>query len=473
MKLINYIKKHWLFCSVLLAAALARLIYLFDWHEIWWDSGVYLGMAKYLWSGGKEGIWEPIRPILWPAFLGISWWLKINMVMFARISGFLLALISTALVYALGKKFFSQRAAIISAIIWAFSSIIFHLSFHEYTELPAVTLALAAVLAFSNQKWILAGIFASLSFLTKFPAGIFIVVLGICIVLQKRWKPLIPLGIGFAIPTAVFLIFNKYLYGTMLSPIIEAHASILKVVGCNILRYQPWYQYFSWIFFDNVLNLFALVGIAAVVRKWDRKYLLPVIALAVPAVYFIQMHCRDYRYLAVFLPFVILFTGLGVSLIVEWLDKRKKIERYAWPCVLVIVFIVSALQANLFYYSNELREPDSAAERYFSWLAARNIQGEIWSANPIVSAYTDQKVNKIYYPIYGQETATDFNKYLESNSQNIGAVLLDNCGGGLICSPDDEKCPVELEKMRSFLNERFRQVFFENSGNCWYSIYAH
>lgn len=471
MTITRHLERHRLFYFVVFAAAFARLLYLFDWHEIWWDSGVYFGMAKSLWSGGKAGLWENLRPVLWPAFLGAAWWLKLNIVVFARIVEFVLTLVSTWLVYQLAKKIFSQRAAVISSILWAFSAIIFHIGFHEYTELPAVTLALAAVLAFSNRKFFPAGIFAGLSFLTKFPAGIFIVVLGLCVVLQKRWKPLVPLGIGFALPTAAFLAFNQVMYGTMLGPIIEASASIAKVVGCNILRYKPWYQYFIWIFFDNVLNVFALVGIAAVVRNWNRKYLLPVVALAVPAAYFIQMHCRDYRYLTMFLPWVILFSGYGISLLVEWLESKKKIAGYAWAVVLIVVFVASVFQANLFYYNNEARGLDSAAERYFSWLADRNIQGEIWSSNPIVSAYTDQKINKIYYPIYGRETAADFNKYLAENSDKVGAVLIDNCGGGLICSPDDTQCPVELEKMRAFLNDNFRQVFFDESGICWYVIY--
>lgn len=473
MKLVKHLQKHWLFCSVIFVAALARLLYLFDWHEIWWDSGVYFGIAKYLWSGGSSGLWENIRPVLWPLFLGAAWWLKLNIVLFARIAEFLLTLVSTALVYALGRKFFSQRAAVISGIIWAFSSIVFYLGFHEYTELPEVALVLAAVLAFSNEKWFLSGILAGLAFLTKFPAGIFIVMLGLCVILQRRWKPLVPLGVGFAIPAAAFLLFNYRIYGAMLGPVIDAHESILNVVGCNVLRYKPWYQYFVWIVFDNALNLFSVAGIIAAVRNWKRQYLVPVAALALPAAYLMQLHCRDYRYLVTFLPYVVMFSGYGISLLAEWLEKKKTIAKFAWPAVIMIVFIVSAVHGILFYHGNEPRFPDKASENYFQWLEGKNISGEIWSANPVISAYTDLPVHKIYYPIYSRVTATDFNNYLQANSARIGAVLLDNCGGGLICSPDDAKCTVELEKMRSFLNERFRQVFFDQSGRCWYSVYTH
>ncbi len=468
-----FIKRHWLVCSVIVVALLARLLYFFDWHEIWWDSGVYFGMAKYIWSGGSAGLWEPIRPMLWPLVLGFGWWLRLDIVWFARLLEFLLSLVSIALVYAIGRKLFSQRAAIISSIVWAFSPIVFYLGFHEYTEIPEVTVVLAAVLAFLSRMNFVAGVLAGLAFLTKFPAGIFVVILGICIVIQRRWKNLIPLGAGFLIPAAIFLAFNKAMYGSMLLPIIEAHNSILIVVGCNILRYKPWYQYFGWILFDNIFNVFALLGIVVAVKGWKRQYWLPLLSLLVPLVYFSQLHCRDYRYLVLFLPFVVLFAGCGIDAMVCWLEKREKIANYVWIVVLIVVFAVSASHAILFYHNNEPRTTDIAAERYYSWLENRNVRGEIWITNPVIAAYTDQKVNKIYYPIYGGETAADFNRYLELNRQKIGAVLLDNCGGGLVCSPDDEKCPVELDKMRAFLNVNFRQVFFDQSGRCWYSVYAH
>ncbi|MEM4239650.1 MAG: glycosyltransferase family 39 protein [Candidatus Woesearchaeota archaeon] len=472
MSVQSHLRQNLTFYSVIFVAALARLLYLFDWHEIWWDSGVYFGMAKYLWSAGNSGLWEPIRPVLWPFVIGAGWVLNISIVWFARILEFLLSLISIALVYGIAKRVFSKRAAVVSSIIWAFSQILFYLGFHEYTEIPEITLVLAAALALISGRYWISGIFAGLAFLDKFPAGIFIVILGACIVFQKRWKKLVPLTIGFVLPVIPFLIFNKMMYGSLLKPVIEAHKSILLVVGCNILRYKPWYQYFGWILFDNILNAFAIVGIIAAVRSWKKQYILPALSVLIPLAYYLPLHCRDYRYLLLFLPFVVLFTGHGIDAVTGWLEKRKKIASYVWVVVLIVVFAVSASHAVIFYHSNEPRTPDPAAERYFKWLEGRHIDGEIWASNPVVAAYTDQKISKIYYPIYGRETAADFNRYLMENSEKVGAVLLDNCGGGLVCSPDDEQCPVEIEKMRAFLNENFRQVFFDQSGQCWYSIYA-
>lgn len=471
MTLLNHAKKYALLYSVLLIAALARILYAFDAHELWWDSGVYVGMAKYLWSGGTAGLWEHIRPVLWPAILGIAWWLKLNTVAFARVLSFALSLVSIALVYQLGKQWFSERAGIIASILWGLSSVVFYLGFHEYTELPAVTLALAALLAFTRQRLFIAGILTSTAFLFKFPAGIFIAVLGICLLARKEWKQLLPLGIGFALPTAAFLAFNAWTAGSTLAPLIAARESILSVLGCNVLRFKPWYQYFGWIVFDNILNVFAIAGIGFAATRWNKRALLPALALLIPAAYFMQMHCRDYRYLTMFLPFVVLFAGLGIERIVAALEGRKR-RSWIYPAALIIVLAVSLTHALLFFHANEPRTLDPNAERYYRWLADNPVDGEIWSANPTVSAYTDSPVHKLYYPLYERGQATDFNNYLSANRDRIGAVLLDNCGGGIICPSDDTACAQQLDATRAFLNEHYKQVFFANTGNCWYSIYA-
>jgi len=472
MKLLSHLQRHQTFYSLLLVAALARLLFSFDFHEIWWDAGVYFGMAKYLWSAGSAGLWEHIRPVLWPLVIGAAWTLKLNMVWIARIIEFMLTLISTGLVYALGRKLFSQRAAVLASIIWAFSAIVFSLGFHEYTELPAVTLVLAAVLAFAYFRWFLAGILMSLAFLMKFPAGIFLVVLCLALLAQRRWKSFILLGIGFAIPTVAFLIFNQAMYGTMLGPLIAARESILSVLGCNVLRFKPWWQYVAWILADNWLNAFALLGLAVMAMRWKKRYTLPVLALVIPAAYFMQLHCREYRYLVLFLPFVALVTGHGIAFVSEWLERKAVLKRYAWPVILLVVLGVSVFHGIVFYQENERRTPDLAAEQYARWLQGKQIIGEIWTSNPIISVYTDAPVQKLYYPIYEQGSATDFNAYLSQHASEIGTVFLDNCGGGIVCPPNDARCEEQLHAMRSFLNENFKQVFYAQSGRCWYAIYA-
>ncbi len=471
MSLLSNLRRHQEFYALLLAAALARLLFFFDYHEIWWDSGVYAGMAKYLWSGGNVGLWEHIRPVLWPLVIGIGWWLKLNLVWFARVIELVLSLVSVWLVYALGERWFSRRAGLVAGIVWAFSPIVFYLGFHEYTELPAVVLVLAGMYAASGRRWALAGAFAGLAFLMKFPAGIFIVVLGLSVLLQRQWRPLVPLGLGFSVPASAFLLFNHVMYGRMLGPLVDARESILGVLGCNVLRFKPWYQYLIWIFADNWLNVLALLGIGALAMRWKRQYALPLLGLLVPAVYFMQLHCREYRYLALFLPFAALLAGHGAVLVVEWLEKNKLFRRWAWAVALLAMFFVSAFHGVLFYHGNEARVPDVVAEKYYHWLEGKSVAGEVWTSNPVVSVYADVPVRMLYYPVFSEGSAVDFNSYLQENVGRIGVVLLDNCGGGIVCPPGDAGCERQLLGMREFLGRNFRTAFSAESGRCWYEVY--
>jgi hypothetical protein len=461
--------RHRVFYAVLLVALLARLVFFFDAREVWWDSGVYVGMGKYALSGGSSGLWEHIRPVLWPLILGIGWVMKLNVLWFARVLELLVGLVCAGLVYVLGRKWFSEKAGIIASVLWGFSPIVFYLGFHEYTELPATAFVLGSLVAFSYQRWLVAGLLAGLAFLAKFPAGLFIAVLVIsAFFVEKKARALASLTAGFLVPAGIFLGASWFLYGNALQALIDAGKSITSVLGCNVLRYNPWWYYAWWVVFDNMLNVFAILGVGIALRK-PKKFLLPLLALVIPVVYFMQLHCREYRYMVLFFGILVLFSGYGISVVVEWLEKRTR--KNLWQFVLILVVVVSVLRTHTFYYDNEPRILDENAEQYYRWLGQRTAEGEIWSSNPVVSVYADLPVNKIYYPVYEAGNALDFNSYLEKNTGRIGVVFLDNCGGGIICPPNDVVCGVELEKMRFFLKQNFRQSFSAESGSCWYEIY--
>jgi hypothetical protein len=304
----------------------------------------------------------------------------------------------------------------------------------------------------------------ALAFLTKFPAGIFIAVLGIVLLLDKDFKGILKLAIGFLIPVLPFLVAYQVIYGNAFLPFIEARRTILTVLGCNVLRYQPWWYYFQMIFTENYLHVFALVGLVAYFINFKKSRLLPILALAFPLMYFSQMHCRDYRYLTVFIPFVALFTGLGIS----WLVRKSG---RLFNVALVIVLGVSIFNCALFYAGNENTKFVAEEMNYFTYLQGREIIGEVWSANPSISFFTDAKISKIYYPIYNKGISTVFNKYVRENKDKIEYVLLDNCGGGIICPPDEPVCEKETKSMIEFLEANFEKVYDEKKGRCWYIIF--
>ncbi len=466
--MLQYLKKNKTFVILLLVVFLVHLVFLSGFNEIWWDSGVYAGMGKYLFSGGGSGLWEHIRPPLLPALLGFIWFIGLPLQISGMILELLFSLGAIILFYEVAKYYFKEKIALIASALFSFSSIFFFLSFQLYTEIPALFFILLAVYLFIQKRYYFAGAGCALALLAKFPAGIFLPVLILVLLLNKKIKNSLKMSAGFVIPLAPVLIAYAFIYGNSLLPFIEAKQAISEVLGCNVLRFKPWWQYFSWVYSESVLHLFAFIGLIAYFSNFKKKNLPPLLCLAFPFIYFSQLHCRDYRYLILFIPFVAMFSALGI---VYLIDSFKKYKKQIFIIVLLIILGFSIFQGALFYINNENMNKNPAAEDYFSYLKDKDVSREVWTSNPVISFYTDAPLNKIYYPVYDDEVSADFYNYLNKKSENIEYVLLDNCGGGIICPSDEVACEEKNKQMLEFLDANFNKVYDETYGACFYLIY--
>lgn len=474
---------------ILFLALTIRLIFAFGWHEIWWDSGVYIGMGKYVYSAGESGLWEHIRPPLMPLTFGALWSIGLNPILFGRLLEILLMLGIIWLTYKITQNWINEKTAIIASLIIACSPIFYYLSFHQYTEIPSTFLVLLAIWLTTKEKYLLAGITTGLAFLTKFAPGIFIAIILIYLIINKKWKPAIITIVGFAITTIPYFIWSLITYGGILATFHAAQDAINKALGCNVLRAQPWWQYFWWLIFSETkLHILAIPGIYALYKQWNKKHLLLALSITIPLLYFIQLNCRDYRYLTLFLPFIAIITAIGTMWVFERLIRLRVHSRgvktpnpsrsptnsgkIAFTILCVILSIWMLNTSINYYYGNEPQQPDIVAEEYFTYLSDKQIQGEIWTANPIMAAYTDAKLNKIYYPIYNEGISRNFTEYLRENKQKIGAVLMDNCGGGIICPPNDQQCEQQTQQIVQELDKNFKLNFNKQTGKCWYKVWV-
>lgn len=457
-------KNYWLLGIVLLSV-LIRLIFAFSYHELWWDSGVYLGMGKYAFSGGESGLWEHIRPPFVPLMLGVIWKIGLDPVFLGRIAEILMMGGVVALTFLLAKEWFNERVAILSSIILALSPIFFYLSFHQYAEIPSVLFFLLA-LYFGSKRPFLAGVCCAFAFLSKFPTGIVLAVLGAVFLLNANWAALMYLLAGFSLAVSPYFIATIFAYGSPLATLSAAQDAIARALGCNVLRYRPWWYYGYWLFFsESKLHLFSILGVGVLFKNWKRRQVVFAFALVLPLLYFLPMQCRDYRYLTLFLPFIVMLTSLGIVWLVERLNKRWFV-----PVVAVISICLAALCFN--FYLGERALPNAIEQEFFELPQKSEVQGEIWTGNPIVAAFTNKRLEKVYYPIYDAKLAKDFNSYVELHSDRIGMVLLENCGGGLICPPDDADCEEETTRLIERLDERFTRIFDKSRGKCWYRAWV-
>ena len=464
----QYIQKNKQIFVLLFVVFLIHLIFFFGFHELWWDSGVYAAMGKYLFSAGSSGFWEHIRPPILPAILGFFWFLGLPIALCGRILEVLFSLGAIFLLYTVAKYYFNEKSALFASAIFAFSSIFFYMCFHLYTEIPAVFFILLAVYFLIKKKYYWSGAAIALAFLFKFPAGLFLPVLLLVLLLNKDVRNSARLFAGFLIPVVPVLIAYQFFHGNALLPFIGARDAIQKVIGCNILRFKPWWQYSFWIISENALNLFAVIGILGYLKNFKKSKLLPLLCLAAPLIYFSQMHCRDYRYLVLFIPFVAMFSGLGITYFIDAFKQRKK---QVFVLALLMVLGFSIFKGVLFYLGNEVVVTNPSAEKYFQFLDGKKISGEVWSGNPTIAFYTDARIEKMYYPVYNEGVSTNFYNYLINNSDKIQYILWDNCGGGMICAETDPVCISQNNKTIEFLDSNFKKALDEKHGNCLYTIY--
>ena len=73
-----------------------------------WDSAVYAGMGKYIFSDGQFGLWEPIRPLTLPIILGFFWKIGLNPLIAGEIFILLISVGVIILTYILSNNLFDS-----------------------------------------------------------------------------------------------------------------------------------------------------------------------------------------------------------------------------------------------------------------------------------------------------------------------------------------------------------------------------
>lgn len=440
------------FFWILSFSAVVRLFFLPS--SLWWDSSVYIGMAKYLFSFGSAGLWEPARPVFLPLIIGFFWRLFPSaIVFFSRLLSLAFSLASICLVYLIAGKYFNRQIAFFSSILFSFSSVFFFFTFRVYTEIPAVFFSLFALYLLIHHKPLLSGVFIGLAFLTKFPAGIFLVAFVLPLLLKKDIRSSAFIIAGFFIPLVPYFVFNHFMYGSFFFPLIQASRIIRQVVGCNILRPQPWFFYIVQILKDNLLNVFAVLGLVIIFKREDCTLLL---SFLLPFLYFTYLPCRDVRYLILFIPFVSIFSAVGLVHIHS---------KFKFKSVFTFFVVFFSLFSAIDYYESDRYESDLPLG-FTSYLADKDVYGEVWSFNPELAVYSDQLVIPVYYPLFTSAKVS----YLSQNLDEPHYIFVDTCSGGMSCDPRDTTC--SAGDFISSLEKAFNKSFYFSSGRCEFIVFV-
>ncbi len=450
---------------VLVCSLLFRLAGYFYHLAVWWDSAVYIGMGKYIFSLGQIGLFENFRPIILPLMLGSAWKLGLNPIITGLVLALLFSLGAIYLCYLIGKELFGKKTAIVAAALLSFSPLFFVYNYRILSEIPSVFFALLGVYLFLKRKPFWAGLFAGVSFLTRFPEGLIIVSLGLAIIFRQKKqlfsdiiKQGLVLGAGFLVAVAPYLVFNYIRYGNPILPLILGDIVIKEA---NAWMYPGTYLfYFTSLFKENCLSIFAIAAIIFALKQKKIRQLLPILfPLLLLFAYFTYLPHKELRFALIFLPYLHLLSAYGI---ISCIDIFKK-KQFRTLCF-VVLFVIFGAAAISNAQTVKFDEPRTMFEDFGDYVKQSRITGPVISTSPMLSAYIDNKVICLADWTYADAV------YNESASQS-NLLLIDSCD--FPCSPKDKACwKLQDDFMKRVLKEN-KVLVNKTTDSCQRYILSH
>ncbi|MBU1112202.1 MAG: phospholipid carrier-dependent glycosyltransferase [Nanoarchaeota archaeon] len=487
------LKEKYLFLTLVLALIL-RVIFLAQDYALWWDSYVYIGMGKAIFTLGEIGIWEPFRPLIWPFILGFIWKLGLPVLFIGKVLDVVFSLTAIVFAYLFAKKIGGKLVANIVAFIMAISLLLIMHTGFVLTEPLALSFGMLGLYFFviRNYKekrdtkingqvknnWfylILTGILLALAFLTKYPLGILWPSVMLIILLRKNkyhfgrykkyfdkeeWKLKLKewllISISFIIVITPYLILNYILYKNPFEPFLSGN----WIVSTDTWLYGTgiWFYLINFFFVDIVFMLCIIpLGHYIWKRKWkDEPWSLIVIpAVLITAYFSFSVARKELRYLVIALPFFAMMLAFLVDYVYRYFKKFEKptIRPNALIFVMIIIIILSQWSFfgnNTFYetyYHEELDDEISFMDRIVETISNNGNKEAILSSSPALLERLDLKI----YPTGNYWEAKDIYGW---NKHHIEFVYLNSCD--FRCEEGDTECQDNVDSF-------FELVRSENS----------
>lgn len=431
--------------------------------DVWWDAAVYIGMAKYIYSHGAIGLWEPNRPLLWSLIIGLFWKLGIDIFLAAKMLTLFFALGSVWYAYKITEVIADKKTALVTAVLLGLWPIFFLYTSVLQTEIPAAFFSLWAVYQLLNKKYAQAGFLLALSFLTRF-FQIFLV-LPILLYLageifrkKEAAKNLFWFLLAFSLPTIVFLGINYLLYKNLIYP-FQLQSYMTQYTGW--IFYQPWWYYFVEIYKENIFSILIIPGMFCLLLKARKQkaeeQILLLLILTLGSLPFLFAHHKEMRILIPLLPFFTICIGMAVTQLNNLLKKPQKIVLCVLLMLIFILWVFPQLHGNTyedhldFFYEKIQNIPENAS---------------LWISNPAFIAKTAQKAELLYYPLYD----TDKIKDIEEKITPQDIVMINSCDL-LPCPKQDASCQQEHNHFMELLQREYKTEINQTQGSCEYYVF--
>ncbi len=447
--------------AIIVGVFLLIKIFTLPYYEnVWWDSSVYVGMGKYIFSAGNSGLWESSRPLVLPIILGFFWKLGLDTILFGRIAMILISALTIIVAYLLAEKFLDRKTAILSAIFVGFSPTFFFFSSNILTDLSSAFFSLLGIYLLLRKQYFSSGISFGLAFTTRFLQLFGFAVVGLFflyLIYRKKENVFsaVKIALGFLIPASVYFIINSGLYGNPLKPLLMQY-TLTATTGW--MYFEPVWYYIANMFMENLFYFFAFAGIFLILKNKGKDSELNYLSLAFLFYLFSfsMVKHKEMRFVLTFLPYMSI---LAAYALVSILRKDEKTLNFKIGAVAVIFLIVSIPQYKFDPYHKQM-------DRLYSYANTLSDNDGIWITNPAYIVYSDKKAHKLMYEAFDAKKAIE----LQKDIGNASHIILNTCD--IPCPPKEEKCEEEKQKLMQLIKSRFKAVYEDRFYDCELYVFS-
>ncbi|MEK6983231.1 MAG: glycosyltransferase family 39 protein [Nanoarchaeota archaeon] len=430
---------------------------------LWWDSAVYIGMGKSIFSNGSIGFFEDARPLALPLILGFLWWIGLDIVWFGSIMMLIFSVASILLTYLIARRVFGNFPGLVAALMLATYPPFIAYSTIINADLPGGFFILTSIYLLLRQKNTFAGFFLALAILTKFTSIVAVPAILFCMLLSQEnvFKKLANFFLGFLMLLLPYSIFSLISYGDLIAPLIKAHNLITNVAGNFSCPTSPGF-YLASIAGGSILSALFFVGIIkkpfSYLRKKEWKSTLILLIGLAPFIYLtFFLNCKDARYSLLFIPYTFMFSSLGLHKILKRI-KGKNIK----IAILVFAFLLQ-ITVSTKILSSEYKWLDynDKNEAFYKFMHGKSIKGKIWSSDPFVSAFHDVKTDELmYYPVLDNNK---IDHLLSSINSEVEYIFINTCD---IQCVSGSYCESGKEELFDLLRSKFFVYKYEKYNGC-------
>ncbi len=425
--------------------------------QVWWDSSVYIGMGKYIFSLGNSGFWEDSRPIIWPMVLGLMWKIGLSPILFGRIIDIIFGSLCIFLTYSIGNRIFNRKTALLSSLFLAVSPTFFFFNGIMLTETISAFFSLTAVYLFIYKKYYVSGFFFGIAFMTRYLQLIAFAAAIITVLARfdrEKIKNSVNLFTGFIVAIMPFLILNQILYYNAAHPFLQ---QIFLTNNSGWLNHHSLTYYFVELFRENILYLSLIFGIFLPLRKISSNKKLISVTFIIFFVFFNSIKQKEMRFLIVLLPYMYLLMSHAIGHILDN-SKNNTIKKSA---IALIILSLSFSILNIVTYLKDEYGKDNQYNILQNKLHAYGAKGNIWVSGPNIPLFSDKKIDQLmYYPVFNEKKKTE----LIGESTRAALILMDSCD--LACKPDYVECEYDKKELVAFFKQKFTVKYESASGQC-------